>query len=169
MFKISDTLKLNTGILSEDFSKDNGLPIPNQIAPNQVNPNQSKPTTQQSSNVEQSNFDNGVKKMDGNSKLKLHEMVLKFNEYGRILHEIDRIKTVAEDLLAISELAESYALNESGDWFDQNVIKMDMKEIKKIAADFNKISKECYVNNKKLVAQYENMGHRLGRYFEIKD
>lgn len=109
------------------------------------------------------------KKLSFDDKKSLSEMVNKFNEYGQVLHNYENITKMAEDLLRISELAESYAINESGDWFDEGIIKKDMADIKKMAGDINKSAKECYARNKQMQSQFENMGHRLSRYFEIAD
>jgi hypothetical protein len=109
------------------------------------------------------------KKLSFEDKKALAEMVGKFNEYGQVLHNYENITKMAEDLLRISELAESYAINESGDWFDEGIIKKDMGDIKKMAGDINKSAKECYARNKQMQSQFENMGHRLSRYFKIAD
>jgi len=65
-------------------------------------------------------------------------------------------------------MAESYAMTESGDYFQSEVVKRDFNEVKKITKDFSKIARDCYGGLQQLNALYEDMGRKMERYFEIQ-
>lgn len=101
-------------------------------------------------------------------KRKLSEMVSRYNEYGKILYREKKITEIAQNLQEISDLAENYALNECGDWFEENIVKRNFQEIKKYCEQFGKLAKETQSKQHQMEALYEDMGHILERYFEIK-
>ena len=108
-------------------------------------------------------------KMTTEQKRKLSDMVSRFNEYGNAIHRDVDIMEVSKNLQEISDLAESYALNECGDWFEEGTVKRNMLELKKYNESFSKIAKEAKVRHQQMEALYEDMGRVLERYFEIKD
>jgi hypothetical protein len=79
------------------------------------------------------------------------------------------IRQVAETLGGIADAAQEYTLREGGDWFDRVTIKRNMNELKKLQAAFEKESLEAKAQEQRLESLYEDMGHVLGRYFEIAD
>jgi len=101
-------------------------------------------------------------------KRKLSEMVSRYNEYGKILYREKKITEIAQNLQEISDLAENYALNECGDWFEENIVKRNFQEMKKYCEQFGKLAKETQSKQHQMEALYEDMGHILERYFEIK-
>lgn len=109
------------------------------------------------------------KKLSSEEKKQLAEMVARFNEYGTHVRDFGKVMKVAEDLLKISEMAETYAVNESGDWMEANTVKRNMKDLHKLSEEFYKHTKECWNRNQQMEALYEEIGHTLGRYFEIKE
>lgn len=112
---------------------------------------------------------NDTPKLSPEQKRKLLEMVSKFNEYGQSLQVESKIIDTAKALAEIAEMAEAYACNESADWFHRDVVKKDFGNVKKTVGEFQKLAKECYSNLQKLSALYEDMGHVMGRYYEIKE
>lgn len=108
-------------------------------------------------------------KLTTEQKNKLMNMVGRYNEYGNFLRNESALVECAKTLEEISSMAEIYACNEAADWFQQEVIKNDFKRAKGINETFQKVSKECYSKLQQLNALYEDMGHILGRYYEIKD
>ena len=76
---------------------------------------------------------------------------------------------VAETLGGIADAAQEYTLREGGDWFDRVTIKRNMGELKKLQSAFEKESLEAKAQEQRLEALYEDMGHVLGRYFEIAE
>jgi hypothetical protein len=79
------------------------------------------------------------------------------------------IRQVAETLGAIADAASEYTLREGGDWFDRVTIKRNMKELSNLQKAFEKEAVEAKSQEQRLEALYEDMGHVLGRYFEIAE
>jgi hypothetical protein len=96
------------------------------------------------------------------------ELVSKFNEYGKVLRCEHALMETAKTLDEISRMAEQYAMTESSDFFQGKVVERDFKQVKGITKDFKKLSQECFGKIQQLNALYEDMGHVLGRYYEIK-
>jgi hypothetical protein len=113
-------------------------------------------------------FGDEVKKLSPQQKKELMEKVSKFNEYGKVLRCETALMEMAKNLSEIGQMAESYAMTESGDYFQAEVVKRDFNEVKKITKDFSKRAKECYGGLQQLNALYEDMGRKMERYFEIQ-
>jgi len=113
-------------------------------------------------------FGNEMKKLSPQEKKELMEKVGKFNEYGRILRCEHALMEMSKNLSDIATKAEAYAMTESSDYFQSEVVKRDFKEVKKITTDFSKLAKECYGRLQQLNALYEDMGGKIERYFEIQ-
>lgn len=101
-------------------------------------------------------------------KKKLSSMVSRYNEYGKSIYREQDIAEVSAHLQEITELAESYALNNCGDFLEESTVKRNMIELKKYNESFNKIAKEVKVRQHQMEALYEDMGRVLERYFDIK-
>jgi hypothetical protein len=112
---------------------------------------------------------NDSPKLSGEQKVKLMEMVRRYNEFGQKLKMENSLIETAQALTEISELAETYACNEATDWFATEVVKGDFKRAKNITQTFQKLARECHGKVQQLNALYEDMGHILGRYYEIAD
>lgn len=112
---------------------------------------------------------NDTPKLTAEQKSKLMDMVAHYNELGQKLKMEQSLIETATALSEISELAETYACNEAQDWFATEVVKKDFKRARNISGDFQKIAKECHGRIQQLNALYEDMGHILGRYYEIAD
>lgn len=108
-------------------------------------------------------------KMTKEEKKQLSQMVAEYNEYGKVLRNVNEIAEISEKLCKIAGMAETYALQESGDWMQANVAKRHFTELKKLSEGFRKLASECYENNKQMTALYEDMGHIYEKYFEIND
>jgi hypothetical protein len=105
------------------------------------------------------------------SNLKKHFLEI-ISTYGQHREGISRksdIRQVAETLGAIADAAQEYTLREGDDWFDRVTIKRNMGELKKLQSSFEKEALEASAQQQRLEALYEDMGHVLGRYFEIAD
>jgi len=112
-------------------------------------------------------FDDELKKLTPEEKKNLMEMVAKYNEYGNVLRCEQALMETAKTLEEIARMAETYAVTESSDWFQSKVVERDFKQVRGIAGDFKKLTKECFGKLQQLNALYEDMGHVLGRYYEI--
>jgi hypothetical protein len=112
---------------------------------------------------------NDTPKLSPEQKRRLKEMVGRYNELGQKLRMENSLIETASALLEITTLAETYACNEADEWFSREVIKQDFKRAKGITETFQKLAKECHGKVQQLNALYEDMGHILGRYYEISD
>lgn len=108
-------------------------------------------------------------KLSPEQKRKLMEMVGQYNTLGQKLRMEGALIETATALAEIAELAETYACNEASDWFATEVVKTDFKRAKGITETFQKLARECHGKVQQLNALYEDMGHILGRYYEIAD
>ena len=105
------------------------------------------------------------------SELKKHflEIISTYGQHREAMSRKSDIRQVAETLGAIADAAQEYTLREGGDWFDRVTIKRNMNELKKLQAAFEKESVEAKAQEQRLEALYKDMGHVLGRYFEIAE
>ena len=110
-----------------------------------------------------------VKTLTKEEKKALYELVNNYNEYGKILYEYHQLMKVAENIDKISQYAETYALNECGDWMQENTAVRHFKELKKMSEAFKKTASKCQQQNNEMVSLYEDMGNILVKYFEIKN
>jgi hypothetical protein len=92
-----------------------------------------------------------------------------YNQLGQQLRRANTLSELGQQLSKVAEIAEALTLRESDDWFDAHTVKRNMKEIKKYADDFNKYAKEADTLHQRITALYDDMGHGLQRYFNIKD
>jgi len=114
-------------------------------------------------------FEDDRPKLSKDQKRKLMDMVSRFNEYGKSLQVEQALSETSKALAEIATMAETYACNEAADWFQQETIQKDFKDLKGRVGEFQKIAKETYSGVQRLNALYEDMGHVLSRYYEIKD
>ena len=105
------------------------------------------------------------------TELKRHflEIISTYNQHREGMSRKSDIMQIAETLGGIADAAQEYTLREGGDWFDRVTIKRNMTELKKFQAAFEKEALEATSQEQRLEALYEDMGHVLGRYFEIAD
>jgi hypothetical protein len=105
------------------------------------------------------------------SEIKRHflEIISTYGQHRENMSRKSDIRQVAETLGAIADAASEYTLREGGDWFDRVTIKRNMKELKSLQEKFEKEAVEAKSQEQRLEALYEDMGHVLGRYFEIAE
>ena len=105
------------------------------------------------------------------TELKRHflEIISTYNQHREGMSRKSDIRQVAESLGGIADATQEYTLREGGDWFDRVTIKRNMTELKKFQSAFEKEAIEATAQEQRLEALYEDMGHVLGRYFEIAD
>ena len=105
------------------------------------------------------------------NEIKRHflEIISTYGQHREGMSRKSDIRQVAETLGGIADAAQEYTLREGGDWFDRVTIKRNMTELKKFQAAFEKEAQEATAQEQRLEALYEDMGHVLGRYFEIAD
>ena len=105
------------------------------------------------------------------TELKKHflEIISTYGQHREGMTRKSDIRQIAETLGAIADAAQEYTLREGGDWFDRVTIKRNMGELKKLQSAFEKESLEAKSQEQRLESLYEDMGHVLGRYFEIAE
>jgi hypothetical protein len=108
------------------------------------------------------------KKVELNEKAAFLAEVERFNEYGSRIYRTQDLKEAAAAINKIVENAEKIALQESPDWFDEITVKRNMKALKSNNEQFMKTVNEVSKLQQRLESLYEEMGHTLSRYYEIK-
>lgn len=91
-------------------------------------------------------------------------------QFGSFKNEIYRSKTLREISQRLGELiesAEGFTLQETQDNFDKISVKRDTDEMKKDYQIFAKTCNEITTLQQRLEAVYENIGQKLGRYYDI--
>lgn len=113
-------------------------------------------------------YGDDTQKLSSQDKKKLMELVSKFNDYGKVLRCEHALMETAKTLDEIARMAKTYAMTESSDFFQGKVVERDFKQVDGITKDFKRLAQECYGKITQLNALYEDMGHVLSRYYEIK-
>ena len=105
------------------------------------------------------------------TELKKHflEIISTYNQHREGMSRKSDIMQIAETLGGIADAAQEYTLREGGDWFDRVTIKRNMNELKKLQSGFEKEAVEAKSQQQRLEALYEDMGHVLGRYFDMQE
>ena len=91
-------------------------------------------------------------------------------QFGSFKNEIYRSKTLREISQRLGELiesAEGFTLQETQDNFDKISVTRDLKEIKNDYNLFDKTCSEMHVLQQRLESVYENIGTKLGKYYDI--
>lgn len=94
--------------------------------------------------------------------------IAEYKKFGQALKHTSTMREIAEQLSAIAELAETTAISEADDWYDEHTLKRHMKEMKGYSGDFAKYAVEADNLHQRMEALYEDMGRVLERYFEIE-
>ena len=102
------------------------------------------------------------------SAKEIKESMKQFSSFGESFDSENNIKDIAEKLSEIATNAKSYTLSETDDWFDKVTVNRNMKELTNLSKSFGKIAKESNSLQQRLGGLYEDMGHVLGRYFEME-
>jgi len=113
-------------------------------------------------------FGTEPQKLSSQEKAKLQEMASMFETYGQVLQNEDAIKASAQGLTELCNLAEKYATSECSEIFQKNIVDKDMKELKKRVMEYGKVATECYARMQQLGVAYQDIGHVLGRYYNLK-
>jgi hypothetical protein len=97
------------------------------------------------------------------------EIISTYNTFQNQMKRQSDLTEVANTLGGIVEAAKEMTLRESGDWFDAVTVKRNMTELDKLGKSFDKFAVEAKAMDERLHSLYEDMGHILGRYYEIAD
>ena len=90
-----------------------------------------------------------------------------YQKLGKQIFGESNITQIAEKLSWIASQAKSHSLQETDDWFDKITINRNMKELTGLSKQFSSIANEAKSLQERMGALYEDMGHILGRYYEV--
>jgi len=103
------------------------------------------------------------------SAKEIKEAMKTFSQMGKLLQREENLKEIANSLSTIATKSKTYTLSETDDWFDKVTVNRNMKELTNLSKSFNKIASEAQGLQERMSALYEDMGHVIGRYYEISD
>lgn len=119
-------------------------------------------------NIPNKGFSEETPKLSPDQKKRLMEMATMFESFGEALGQEEAIANSAKQMGEFAKLAESYALNECGDWFQQEIVKKDMKSMKQKVQEYQKAAQECYAKMQQLGVLYEDIKHVANRYYDLQ-
>ena len=90
-----------------------------------------------------------------------------FNSFGNEIYREGNLRELAEKLSRLAETAKAHTLQETEDWFDKITVNRNMKELTGLSGQFKKVATEAQALQERMSGLYEDMGHILGRYYEI--
>ena len=97
------------------------------------------------------------------------EDVRNFGSLGKQIYRENDIRAVAQKLSEIARTAKTHTLRETEEWFDKITINRNMKDLGSLSGQFSKIANEAQGLQERMSALYEDMGHIIGRYYEINE
>tara|TARA_B100001758_G_C18377076_1_gene594986 strand:+ start:889 stop:1566 length:678 start_codon:yes stop_codon:yes gene_type:complete len=92
-----------------------------------------------------------------------------FNSFGNEIYREGNLRELAERLSRLAETAKQHTLQETEDWFDKITVNRNMKELTGLSGQFKKVANEVQTLQERMSGLYEDMGHILGRYYEINE
>ena len=102
-----------------------------------------------------------------NEKAAFLQEIKKFNEYGSVIYRTEGLTDAAKAINELVEKAEAITLQETQDWFDEITVKRNLKTLREGNKQFGQTIKEIVKLQQRLESLYEEMGHNLGRYYEL--
>ena len=109
------------------------------------------------------------KRMTEEEKKQTLDAVSRFNELGRSIYKTEEISELIETIKTMAENASRMAIEETADWFDAVSVKRDTKSIGESIKVFEGTFKEISTLQQRLESVFEDMGAKLGKYYEIKE
>ena len=95
--------------------------------------------------------------------------VSNFNSFGGEIYREGNLRELAERLSKLAMTAKQHTLQETEDWFDKITVNRNMKELTNLSGQFKKVATEAQSLQERMSGLYEDMGHILGRYYEINE
>ena len=92
-----------------------------------------------------------------------------FNSFGKQIYREGNLKDLAERLSKLAMTAKQHTIQETEDWFDKITVNRNMKELTSLSNQFRKVATESQGLQERMSGLYEDMGHILGRYYEIHE
>jgi hypothetical protein len=99
------------------------------------------------------------------------EAIGSYNSHGKHLKRGVGLQEISKRIKEAVELASKVALENlnENDWFNSKVVERNMNEARKHADEFEKVACEVHQAEMQLEALYDEIGHKIARYYEIKD
>ena len=116
--------------------------------------------------VEDKWFGEDEKKVDTGEFM---QEVKNFSRLGKMIYREGSLRDVAKGLAELADKARVATLQETDDWFDKVTINKNMKQLGAASSDFTKIAKEASSLQQRMESLYEDMGHILGRYYDLEE
>ena len=96
--------------------------------------------------------------------------VSNFNQFSKEIYREGNLRDLAERLSKLAMTAKQHTLQETEDWFDKITVNRNMKELTGLSNQFKKVAtEEAQGLQERMGGLYEDMGHILGRYYEIHE
>ena len=92
-----------------------------------------------------------------------------FNSFGNEIYREGNLKDLAGRLSKLAMTAKQHTIQETEDWFDKITVNRNMKELTGLSNQFKKVASEAQSLQERMSGLYEDMGHILGRYYEIHE
>ena len=119
--------------------------------------------------LNESNKDAFNRTLTREQKREIMDSVSKFNDFGAKVYKTGEISEMVEAIRNLTKGASQLALQETDGWFDSVTVKRDMKEISKSTQLFEKAAKEMSTLQQRLESVFEDIGHKLGKYYDISE
>ena len=108
-------------------------------------------------------------KINESDKRAIMDSIRKYNQYGTHIYSNTSFHKAISELKNICELGSNLILQETEEWFDSITVKRDTKSITDSYKLFEKTSNEITALQRRLESLYEDIGHKLNKYYEIDD
>ena len=95
--------------------------------------------------------------------------VSNFNSFSKQIYREGNLRDLAERLSKLAMTAKQHTIQETEDWFDKITVNRNMKELTGLSNQFKKVATEAQGLQERMGGLYEDMGHILGRYYEIHE
>jgi len=95
--------------------------------------------------------------------------VSNFNQFSKEIYREGNLRDLAEKLSKLAMTAKQHTLQETEDWFDKITVNRNMKDLTGLSNQFKKVATEAQGLQERMGGLYEDMGHILGRYYEIHE
>jgi hypothetical protein len=115
------------------------------------------------------NESSSQKRMTEQEKKQTLEAVKRFNELGQNIYKTNEISELVENIKMMAENASRMAIEETADWFDAVSVKRDTKAIGESIKVFEGTFKEISTLQQRLESVFEDIGGKLGKYYEIAE
>ena len=102
-------------------------------------------------------------------KKKFLEAVNKFNENNKLVYRKVDLQELSKNIALIGRLAEEFTLTEADEWYDEVMVKRDMKSLGESLKLFTETAKDVHKLQQRLESAYEDIGTKLSKYYDVQD